>query len=115
MQQLSDEELVARYRAEGGPWIDELFGRYHRRVAMWCYRFTGDRDSAADLAQDVFLRAYRSLEGFRGNSSRVVEPARPIERLAAIQPRMDHQGTITAFGRKTQRVAERGDRGGKIS
>jgi RNA polymerase sigma-70 factor, ECF subfamily len=68
MQQLSDEELVARHRAEGGPWINELFGRYHRRVAIWCYRFTGDRDSAADLAQEVFLRAYRSLEAFRGDS-----------------------------------------------
>jgi RNA polymerase sigma-70 factor (ECF subfamily) len=73
MQELSDEELVASFRSDGGPpagnrWIDELFSRYHSRVAIWCYRFTGDRQSASDLAQDVFLRAYRSIASFRGDS-----------------------------------------------
>lgn len=48
--------------------MNELFGRYHARVAAWCYRFTGDRSSAADLAQDVFLKAYRNLESFEGSA-----------------------------------------------
>lgn len=48
--------------------LNELFGRYHARVAAWCYRFTGDRSSAADLAQDVFLKAYRNLESFEGSA-----------------------------------------------
>lgn len=73
MQELSDEQLVARYRAEAGSSagdasLNELFGRYHQRVAVWCYRFTGDRNSAADLAQDIFLRAFRSIPTFRGDS-----------------------------------------------
>jgi RNA polymerase sigma-70 factor (ECF subfamily) len=73
MQKLSDEELVANFQKDGGPpagnrWLDELFARYRPRVALWCYRFTGDRDLASDLAQDVFLRAYRSIESFRGDS-----------------------------------------------
>jgi RNA polymerase sigma-70 factor, ECF subfamily len=73
MQQLSDEELVAKFRSQGGspkgdPLINELFSRYHARVATWCFRFTGDRNSAADLAQDIFLRAYRYLDSFRGDS-----------------------------------------------
>lgn len=73
MQDLSDEELVARFRAEtvskrAETWINELFRRYHTRVATWCLRFTGDRESAADLAQDVFLRAYRNLASFRGDA-----------------------------------------------
>jgi RNA polymerase sigma-70 factor (ECF subfamily) len=73
MQKFSDEELVASFRSDGGPpagnhWIDELFGRYHSRVALWCYRFTGNRELAADLAQDVFLRAYRNIDSFRGDS-----------------------------------------------
>jgi RNA polymerase sigma-70 factor, ECF subfamily len=37
-------------------------------VAIWCLRFTGDRQSAADLAQDVFLKAYRSIVSFRGDA-----------------------------------------------
>jgi RNA polymerase sigma-70 factor, ECF subfamily len=73
MQEWSDEELLAKSREQQHKetervWIDELFARYHSRVAIWCYRFTGDREKAGDLAQDVFLRAYRNLASFRGGS-----------------------------------------------
>lgn len=47
---------------------DRLFANYYERVARWCFRFTGDRDSASDLAQEVFLKAHRSLDSFRGGS-----------------------------------------------
>jgi RNA polymerase sigma factor (sigma-70 family) len=73
METLSDEELVERYRdapdsRDGEAFIDQLFNRHHSRVAAWCYRMTGDVDSAADLAQDVFLKAFRNIELFRGDS-----------------------------------------------
>ena len=73
MNELNDEELVLRYQAQSGSQqahalIDELFRRHHARVAIWCFRMTGDRDSAADLAQDIFLKAFRHLNSFRGNS-----------------------------------------------
>jgi len=68
MLELSDEELLARFRAGQTESLDQLFARYHTRVAVWCYRFTGDRESAGDLAQDIFLRAYRNLDSFRGDS-----------------------------------------------
>jgi RNA polymerase sigma-70 factor, ECF subfamily len=68
---LTDEELVDRYReaaasAGGEHFLSQLFERHHARVAAWCYRMTGDVDSAADLAQDVFLKAFQSIETFRG-------------------------------------------------
>jgi len=71
--QLPDEELVARFRAEAdqaarAQLVNELFSRHHQTVARWCYRVTGDAQSAADLAQDVFLKAYRNLDSFRVNS-----------------------------------------------
>jgi len=73
MESAADEELVQRYldRAEtpaGRAALDELFGRYHRRVALWCLRIAGDRETALDLTQEVFLRAYRGLDSFRGGS-----------------------------------------------
>jgi RNA polymerase sigma-70 factor (ECF subfamily) len=45
-----------------------LFQRHHSRVAAWCFRMTGNVDSAADLAQDVFLKAFQRMDSFRGDS-----------------------------------------------
>src|SRR5262249_9474343 len=70
-EHLSDEELVLLYQsaAPGGEdSLNELFSRYHSRVALWCLRLTGDRQSAADLAQDVFIKAFRHLGLYRGDS-----------------------------------------------
>lgn len=68
----SDETLLQAWRTAEGPRkraaADRLFASYYERVGRWCYRFTGDRESAADLAQEVFLKAHRSLESFRGSS-----------------------------------------------
>lgn len=47
---------------------EQLFASYYERVGRWCFRFTGDRESAADLAQEVFLKAHRHLDSFRGQS-----------------------------------------------
>src|SRR5690349_10159444 len=68
-----DELLVARACEAGGGADAEaargaLFGRYHRQVAAWCLRFCGDREEAADLAQEVFLRVHERLGSFRGES-----------------------------------------------
>lgn len=68
----SDEMLLRTFQeAEGHQKraaADRLFERYYERVGRWCYRFTGDRESAADLAQEVFLKAHRHLQSFRGGS-----------------------------------------------
>ena len=71
-QETSDEALIADYR-QASPerrraLADELFARHYERVARWCYRLTGNRESAADLAQDVFIKAHRNLESFQGSS-----------------------------------------------
>jgi RNA polymerase sigma-70 factor, ECF subfamily len=73
LEQLLDEELVANYRSNAEArdrdlYIDELFRRNYAKVARWCLRFTADRDSAADLAQEVFAKAYQNLSSFQGQS-----------------------------------------------
>jgi RNA polymerase sigma-70 factor (ECF subfamily) len=73
MVPLTDEELLARARgcpdsSGGRDFLDQLFSRYQTKVALWCLRVTGDRQSAADLAQEVLLRAYENLESFRGQA-----------------------------------------------
>jgi RNA polymerase sigma-70 factor, ECF subfamily len=68
---LTDEELVMAHRAAGpavsNEAVEELFRRYLPRTARWCRRFTQDRDSAHDLAQDILFRAYRGLDKWRGS------------------------------------------------
>ncbi len=73
LEQLPDEELVAKYRStaeiiERERYVDQLFRRNYARVARWCMRFTADRESAADLAQEVFAKAYQNLPSFHGQS-----------------------------------------------
>ena len=73
LEQLPDEELVARYRAAvdvpaQDQYINELFRRNYSRVARWCLRFTSDRESAADLSQEILAKAYKNLKSFQGQS-----------------------------------------------
>lgn len=49
--------------------FDVIVERYQRQVYQLCYRFVGNHEDASDLAQDVFIRAYRGLRGFRGRSA----------------------------------------------
>jgi RNA polymerase sigma-70 factor, ECF subfamily len=67
---LTDEELIAAHRNGWGPSrdeaVEELFHRYQTRIVRWCYRFTRDRESGLDLAQEIFLRAFRNLDRYRG-------------------------------------------------
>src|SRR5579884_1775861 len=73
MEDLTDEDLLRRYRAStdsaaAALLLDQLFQRHHRRVAAWCYRLTDDVDAAADFAQEIFLKAFQRLDSFRGDS-----------------------------------------------
>lgn len=71
--QLSDEDLIARYRSsddlrQRDQAVDELFRRNYSKVGRWCLRFTEDRETAADLAQEIFARAHQNLGEFQGQS-----------------------------------------------
>jgi RNA polymerase sigma-70 factor (ECF subfamily) len=71
--------------------------RYQRQVYHVCYRFAGNHEDAADLAQDVFIRAYRGLRGFKGQASiqtwlyRIAVNA-SLNRVARTTPRLEHLG-----------------------
>ena len=49
--------------------FDEIVERHQRQVYQLCYRFVGNHEDASDLAQDVFIRAYRGLHSFKGQSA----------------------------------------------
>ena len=73
MTHLGDEELISKFRSGRGapetdPYLNELFRRYSEKVAVWCWRHTGDRELATDLAQEIFLRVFERLDRFEGNA-----------------------------------------------
>jgi RNA polymerase sigma-70 factor (ECF subfamily) len=49
--------------------FDRLVERYQRDVYRLCYRYVNNHQDANDMAQEVFLKAYRALPGFRGDSA----------------------------------------------
>lgn len=49
--------------------FDVVVERHRRQVYQLCYRYVGNHEDAADLAQDAFVRAFKGLKGFKGESS----------------------------------------------
>jgi RNA polymerase sigma-70 factor (ECF subfamily) len=49
--------------------FDVIVERHRRQVYQLCYRYVGNHEDAADLAQDAFIRAFKGLKGFKGESS----------------------------------------------
>jgi len=68
VNQVSDEELVARALADDRAAGDELVRRYQGRVYSLVYHMVGNREDAEDLVQDIFIRAFRNLGSFQGRS-----------------------------------------------
>lgn len=64
-----DRELVQAAAAGSREAFDELVRRHHAAMLTLARVLTGGRGDADDLAQDVFVRAWRSLRGFRGDST----------------------------------------------
>jgi RNA polymerase sigma-70 factor (ECF subfamily) len=72
LSQLTERELIQGSRtapAQRAALIEELFRRNYTKVVTWCLRFSGNAAEAQDLAQGVFVRAYRHLDAFRGDAS----------------------------------------------
>ena len=67
--ELDEVQLVEACRAGHRGAFDVVVERHRRSVYQLCYRFVGNHEDASDLSQDVFIRAYRGLAGFRGGSS----------------------------------------------
>ena len=65
---LDDGELVRAAAAGDRAAFEALVTRHQRNVYRLCYRFVPNHEDASELAQDAFVRAYRSLEKFEGQA-----------------------------------------------
>jgi RNA polymerase sigma-70 factor (ECF subfamily) len=66
---LAEGDLVAACVAGRSGAFDLIVERHRRSIYQLCYRFVGNHEDASDLSQDVFLRAFRGLRNFKGQSS----------------------------------------------
>jgi len=64
----TDEELVTRALGGDQHCFNELVRRWERPIYALAYRQIGRDEDARDVCQETFLRAYRALNGFRGQA-----------------------------------------------
>jgi len=67
----SDSEARTIHRAQEGDAaaFESIYRMHSRRVYSLCSRMTGNPTEAEDLTQDVFLRVFRKIQTFRGESA----------------------------------------------
>src|ERR1700751_2131528 len=66
---VSELDLVRRCQTGDTEAFDELVTRYRTRVFSMIYNMVRSEQDAWDLAQDSFLKAWKSIKRFRGRSS----------------------------------------------
>ncbi|MCT7360808.1 MAG: RNA polymerase sigma factor RpoE [Thalassobium sp.] len=67
-QQHTDRQLVARVQKGDRRAFDLLVIKYQHRILALVGRFVSDFAEAQDVTQEAFIKAYRALPGFRGES-----------------------------------------------
>jgi RNA polymerase sigma-70 factor (ECF subfamily) len=92
---IAEARLVSEARGGSQEAFEQIVRRYQRPVIGLIARMTGDRALAEDLAQDTFVKAFRSLATF--------DPAR---RLSSWLFRIAHNTTLDALRRIKPEVVE---------
>ncbi len=64
----TDTEIIERTLAGDSRIYAELVKRYQNLVFTITLRYTSNREDAEEIAQDAFIKAYKSLKDFRGDS-----------------------------------------------
>jgi len=65
----SDEELIKQSLRGERTAFQALVEKYQQRMYAVAYGLLGNREDALDAVQEAFVKAYRSLSGFKGKSS----------------------------------------------
>jgi len=66
---IDDRALVKKAQNGNFDAYDELVRRYQERVYATLYHMTSNHEDANDLAQEAFIKGFRALKSFKGDSS----------------------------------------------
>jgi RNA polymerase sigma-70 factor (ECF subfamily) len=67
--ELDDAALASAAAAGSREAFDVIVERHRRSVYQVCFRFVNNHEDASDLAQDAFVRAWKGLKNFKGQSA----------------------------------------------
>ncbi|MCA1779337.1 MAG: RNA polymerase sigma factor RpoE [Xanthomonadaceae bacterium] len=65
----TDQLLVERVQAGDKRAFDLLVGKYQHKIISLVSRYVSDHSEALDIAQEAFIKAYRAIPRFRGDSA----------------------------------------------
>lgn len=68
-QQLNDQQLVSRVKQGDKRAFDLLVIKYQHKILALVNRYVSDFSEAQDVSQEAFIRAFRALPDFRGDSA----------------------------------------------
>jgi RNA polymerase sigma-70 factor (ECF subfamily) len=108
----TDQELVLRAQAGDKRAFDLLVLKYQQKVANLIGRYIREPSEVLDVTQDAFLKAYRALGGFRGDSAFYTW----LYRIAVntVKNHLVAQGRRPPGGDVEPEVAEQMDLGGRL-
>jgi RNA polymerase sigma-70 factor (ECF subfamily) len=64
-----DTKLVNEFLSGNDTAFDLIISKYSKMIFRLCWRFTGNRETAEDLTQTVFMKVFRHLKSFKKESS----------------------------------------------
>jgi RNA polymerase sigma-70 factor (ECF subfamily) len=97
----TDEELVARSIRGDQDSFNELVLRWERPIYSLAYRTIGRAEDARDVCQETFLRAFRALPAFRGQSKFSSWLYRIALNLCRDWQRRERRAPVVRFGDDT--------------
>ena len=68
-KEISNSELVKKSQLGDRSAFEQLVIRHQELVFSLAYKLTGNREMANDVAQEAFIRAWKAIEKFRGDST----------------------------------------------
>ncbi len=69
MSDREDQRLIVLVKQGDKKAFDELVIKYQQRIIQLVARYVRDRSEAQDVAQEAFIKAYKALPNFRGDSA----------------------------------------------
>ncbi len=65
----SDTQLMLRFRDGDDNAFSEIFNKYYQKVAQLCWRYTLNKDTAEDAAQEIFMKIYQNISNYKPTAS----------------------------------------------